>query len=98
MAEPDHLVDPLRIAGEDRLDGAVVDVAHPAVQAARARLVHRPAAVPDALDAAVDAHVHAFHVSSSVSAVTPAPAGYSAAKATAIARFASRSQARRFIH
>lgn len=57
-------------ARDHRLDRSLAPVAHPAVEAQRAGAAHRPGAVANALDAAVDEEVKGFchsHESSVVS-------------------------------
>ena len=54
-AARDHRLDRLLAAREQHLDAAVAPVADPAVEAERTRIVDAPAAIEDALDAAVDA-------------------------------------------
>src|SRR5262245_22263719 len=55
VAARDQGLDCLRCATHQRLDAAVAAVADPAVEAQLPRRLHRPAAIPDALDSAVDA-------------------------------------------
>src|SRR5688572_22859996 len=58
LDQPPHL---FLLAVDEHLDGAVAAVAHPAVEAQRARRVDAPAAIEDALDLAVDAQPEGRH-------------------------------------